>query len=458
MAEEVTTRDGSAHHGHSGWRPLLSGDLREEALVVVNEIAAALPAPGGLRTPGLAGGEAGLALFYGYLSEWREGDDDAATSAAHLNNAIRAAGARRLSPGLYGGLTGIAWASQHLRSRLTPDAEIRHETLDESLIAYVSRTPWGGDYDLISGLVGLGVYAVERLPRPAARTLLERVVERLEETAERTEAGDTWHTPAERLPDWQRENAPNGYYNLGLAHGVPGVIALLGLACRAGYPPRVLCRGQERRDGGTGATPGGMVAKKARPLLDAAVRWLLAQRLPAGTGGSFDSWIVPGEESGPARCAWCYGDPGVAAALLLAAAGVPDAWWHGEAVAVALGAAARAPEQSGVRDAGLCHGAAGLAHLYNRMFQATGEARLGEAARFWFRYTLDLRRPGEGTAGFKPYQPPDSEEAGHPDDSVGLLVGAAGIGLALLTACTAVAPEWDHVLLSAIPPPVGSGL
>jgi lantibiotic modifying enzyme len=435
MTEEVTTRDSPAQHGHSGWRPLLSGDLREEALAVVDEIAAALPAPGGLGTPGLAGGDAGLALFYGYLSEWREGDDDAATSAAHLNNAIRAAGAGRLSPGLYGGLAGIAWASQHIRSRLTPETEIRHETLDEALLTYVSRTPWRGDYDLISGLVGLGVYAVERLPRPAAAALLERVVERLEETVERTEAGDTWHTPAEWLPDWQREKAPDGYYNLGLAHGVPGVIALLGLACRAG-----------------------VALGKARPLLDAAVRWLLAQRLPAGAGGSFDVWVVPGAEPAPSRCAWCYGDPGVAAALLLAAACVPDAWWQGEAVAVALGAAARPLERSGVRDAGLCHGTAGLAHLYNRMFQATEEARLGEAARSWFRHTLDRRRPGEGTAGFKPYLPPDSEEAGHPDDSAGFLVGAAGIGLALLSACTPVEPEWDQVLLSSIPPQAGRRL
>jgi hypothetical protein len=35
------------------------------------------------------------------------------------------------------------------------------------------------------------------------------------------------HTDAAALPAWQRERAPASYYNLGVAHGIPGVIAFL---------------------------------------------------------------------------------------------------------------------------------------------------------------------------------------------------------------------------------------
>jgi hypothetical protein len=41
-------------------------------------------------------------------------------------------------------------------------------------------------------------------------------------------------------------------------------------------------------------------------------------------------------------------------------------------------------------------------------------------------------------------------ELGWKDDP-GFLTGSAGIGLALLAATTAVAPDWDRVLLTAIP-------
>ena len=51
-----------------------------------------------------------------------------------------------------------------------------------------------------------------------------------------------------------------------------------------------------------------------------------------------------------------------------------------------------------MRDAGLCHGAAGLAHLYNRMFQASRDERFAAAARCWFQRTLELRQSGQPEA------------------------------------------------------------
>lgn len=54
-----------------------------------------------------------------------------------------------------------------------------------------------------------------------------------------------------------------------------------------------------------------------RPLLEQAVAWLLAQRLPGFEDSSYASWLCADRPPEPTRSAWCYGDPGVAAALLL---------------------------------------------------------------------------------------------------------------------------------------------
>jgi hypothetical protein len=99
-----------------------------------------------------------------------------------------------------------------------------------------------------------------------------------------------------------------------------------------------------------------------------------------------------------------------------------------------------------VRDAGLCHGAFGVAHLFNRIFQATGEERFAQAARLWIGEGLALRRRGLGVAGFSVW---DVTTPGGPTWTAesGFLTGAAGIGLALLAAASEVEPAWDRLLL-----------
>ena len=65
--------------------------------------------------------------------------------------------------------------------------------------------------------------------------------------------GITWRTDPAWLPDETRQKFPRGYYNTGLAHGVPGVIALLGLACAAGVEEKgtgPICRDGPRPTSG----------------------------------------------------------------------------------------------------------------------------------------------------------------------------------------------------------------
>jgi len=150
----------------------------------------------------------------------------------------------------------------------------------------------------------------------------------------------------------------------------------------------------------------------------------------------------------PAGVAWWYGDLGIASALLIAARCLKQPAWEREALVIGRRVAARPAGQSGVVDSGLCYGAAGVGHLFNRLFQATGEARFSSAACFWFERTLAMRHPNKGIAGFVAY----SSSTNRPNEkrwiaAPGILRGAAGIALALLAATTPVEPEWDRMLL-----------
>jgi class I lanthipeptide synthase len=241
------------------WRPLLAGETARRAREAVQAVAAEIGKAGKRRReaaaigPSLAGGAAGLAVFYRYLAEAELGGGYEATSRRFLEQATDAVGSVRMAPSLYGGFAGVAWAMAHLERRSSgSNTGESTEAVDEALKGYLNRRGWQSDYDLVSGLVGFGVYAIERLPAPAATACLEGVVDRLGETAECGAGGVIWHTAPQLLPPQQRELYPQGYYNLGLAHGVPGVIAVLGAACAAGVRRR-----------------------RARRLLDGAVAWLL---------------------------------------------------------------------------------------------------------------------------------------------------------------------------------------
>jgi lantibiotic modifying enzyme len=417
----------------SCWRPIASGTTAQQALQAVDAIAesiAPLVASPGERDPSLGRGQAGLTLFYSWLA--RSGRTPQADVLARLclHQAIDAVSTQVLNASLYGGFTGVAWVAEVVDPLLDPGAEDRNEAIDDALLQLLSRPHrWSAPYDLIVGLTGLGVYALQRYPRPAAIQCLRRVVERLQECARQDEHGLYWWTPpAEILGRESREQYPSGRADLGVAHGVAGVIALLGGICGAGEQAM------------------------ARPLLEGAVRWLLAQSVPTEAGPTFPVWVAPGFRPSPARSAWCYGDPGIAAALLLAARGVSDAGWERAAVALACRAAERPASETGVVNANFCHGSAGLAHLYNRMYQATGEPELGRAARYWLERTLGFYRRARDAGG--PWVQGNWDPGRRERwtwTGIELVEGAAGVALVLLAAATSLEPTWDRMFLVSAP-------
>jgi lantibiotic modifying enzyme len=412
----------------------LHGGFRDRALEAVHAVAIALQqaTPAGFSTAehesqliaeraSLARGHAGLAILYGTLADAGMGDYRHA-AVEMLEQAVDAMNAAKMAPSLFAGFTGIAWAAAFLDAS-DDEGEDVNEAVDRILWEHVERCGEREGYDLISGLAGIGVYALERLPRPDAAAAVARIVAWLDEAAARLPDGISWFTAPDSLPPNTRQEYRRGFYNLGVAHGVPGVIAFLGRVVAAG-----------------------LKVETAGVLLQGAVDWLLAQKLPESAGANYASVIGPGIEPAPARSAWCYGDPGIAAALLIAARATNNEVWERKALAIGRTAVQRSPERAGIFDACLCHGAAGLGHLFNRIFQRTGDEAFAHAARFWFERALDTRRPGEGIAGFCTWKGGRSPGAGWIVQP-GFLDGAAGIALALLAAATPFEPAWDRAML-----------
>jgi len=393
------------------WRPLITDpDERATLLTIVREIALAVEdAP---VAPHDIGQHCDLAILRAYLAAdgTLPDDDDAVTN--HVVAALAAQAKRPGALGLFNGLAGVGWTIAHLAS--DDNAEEICASFDAALL-HALEHEWNGTYDLISGLVGIGVYALER--EQAGRPLAARVLELLHVTAQPRGLGLAWQTPARLLPEWQREQAPDGYWNLGMAHGIPAIIAWCARCAAVDVE-----------------------AVSAKELMTAAASYLLDAERPR-SGGRFSAWhVCGGAPSGDReRPAWCYGDLGVSAALLAAAQ--VDPRWHEEALMLARSCAQRAPHAA-VRDTALCHGTAGIVHVLNRMFQATGDDVLGDDARRWLELTLEMRTD-HAYAGFPAF---DGVRLAWRSDST-LLGGAIGVALALHAIASEVEPAWDRLLL-----------
>jgi hypothetical protein len=329
----------------------------------------------------------------------------------HVAAAIRAQAQSPDALALHDGLAGVGWTVAHLAD--DPNSEELCASIDRGLLRALERE-WQGPYDLIGGLVGFGVYALERGEQGHA--LAGRVLEVLRSKAVSRGRGLAWKTDPKLLPPHQRAVAPHGYWNFGVAHGVPGVVALCARCVSAG----------------THATA-------ARELMNGAAEFLLDAE-PPNDAGRFPPWHTDGGTDGNrARLAWCYGDLGVAAALTAAAQVEPR--WQQEARSLARACALR-PSGEWLHDAGVCHGAAGIAHTFNRMYQATGDLVLRDAALRWLTVTLEMRNE-HAYAGFPAF---DGETGGWRADAT-LLSGAAGIALVLRSMVSEDAPLWDRLLL-----------
>ncbi|HXU34620.1 MAG TPA: lanthionine synthetase C family protein [Thermoanaerobaculia bacterium] len=422
----------------ASWLPLLNSEdtdvARQSALAIADSIAerhdricARQSEPRSAWAEGSLGeGTAGLSLFFAYLALDTQRVDHRALAEQLADESVDHLVGNRVNSSLYCGFSGTAWLIRHLGDMWgDPDAPAYTEEIDIALSGALASAGWNAEFDLISGLVGLGVYALEGLPDRQAIWRVERVVEHLDLLAQWNVKGVTWFTAPRLLDLDAREACPDGYHNLGVAHGVPGIIGFLARAAAAG-----------------------IARERAERLAHGAVDWLLAQTLGPESPSLFPSFVLPGKEPKPSRLAWCYGDSGVASTLLAAASSLDEPSWREAALKIARHAATRRPETANVNDGCLCHGAAGVAHMFNRMFQVSGEEVLREAAITWFRRLLDLREKEIGIGGFRAWTAAGKSDGVYKhEDRIGFLTGASGIGLALLAAISSQPPGWDRAML-----------
>ncbi len=387
---------------------------------------------------GVAQGNAGLALLCAQLDACCPGEGWDLTGhqllAAAADGAERAP---RLSPGTFGGVGGLAFAAWSLSRDGT-----RYRRMLESLEdVLVPQTDWlagrvarqdglpVSEFDLISGLSGIGAYLLCRRDRPEVAGALDATLRSLVALTGEGRAAPRWHTPARFMADdSMARHHPNGSLNCGLAHGIPGPVALMALAIRDGVVVPGLAEALHR-------AASWLVAHRTHDAW--GVAWPTAVPLDAAGGVDATATVEPG------RNAWCYGSPGVARALWLAGDALDDPGMRRLAVE-AMEAVFRRPVARRMIDSPtFCHGVAGLLQITLRFAHDTALPSFADAAETLTRQLLGTYEPDQ-LLGFYSLEP-----GGNRVDQPGLLDGVPGVVLALLAAAVGVEPSWDRLFLLA---------
>jgi lantibiotic biosynthesis protein len=139
------------------------------------------------------------------------------------------------------------------------------------------------------------------------------------------------------------------------------------------------------------------------------------------------------------RDAWCYGSPGVARALHLAGVALDRNDWRQFAIDAMAAVYRRPVAARGIDSPIFCHGVAGLLQISLRFSYDTGLPMFGRAVAELTEQLLaaiDLGRP-MAVANIEP--------GGNLVDQPGLLDGATGVCLTLLSAAADEPPAWDRI-------------
>ena len=314
-----------------------------------------------------------LALFY--YSRYSNNNKFITNGVELLQKVINSLENSFVEPSLVSGLAGIGWTIEHLKKEGFLDFESEDLLFEIDNILLSSMDNLTKDFPILDYLYGLQGICYYFLMRGKGHQFIENTLKVLEKNAIREDDGSIkwiYYPISEKI-------GGEPCFNLGLSHGIASTIHFL------------LTLVKEN-----------IFSSRAKKLLIGAIKYLLSQRLDQKLFFSSFPKRVPikSENFKPSnsRLAWCYGDIGIGYTLLTASDVLDDNSLRDEALAILLKTTTRKSIETGISDIGFCHGASGLAHIFNKLYSKTKIKKFRDSANFWLTQTLIYLSEKRGVA------------------------------------------------------------
>ncbi len=382
----------------------------------------------------LADGYPGLLLFFstlqqcGFVDEGKE--DIAYRYVLKIKEVLEENGCDNFS--LFTGVSGICFALQQASCKGT-----RYQRLLNSLHTHLfkniekvflepmryhfshNQPSFAYLYDPIQGICGIGRYLLETLSVPSCFEFLRNIVQALINLSQPLNIDGKWvpgwyGSPADPLNVDYQSLYPKGNFNLGLAHGITGILAFLAIALMRG----VEINGQKEAI----ICISSWIRAKSF-LKDDVIQWPYSV--------SWEEEVEKADQDRiPSRDAWCYGAPGIARTLFLAGKALANEELKNFAANAFRGIFCKSRLEWELPGPMLCHGIAGLLLITCAMAQEKECEDLVYKVNELEQMLLSFYNP-DFPFGFKDVE--QCKQGGEAQISkVGYLEGTTGVLLTLL--------------------------
>jgi lantibiotic modifying enzyme len=373
------------------------------------------------RTCGLFCGGSGNLLFLSYLYDATKNQEYLTKIADNLKGIFENLTNDNYHCSFSVGIAGLGWIYEDLVERKIINADPNEvlSDVDELVYEWMIQEQKNNNYDYLHGAMGGGIYFLKRLKtNPNLKSNIEEHLALL--------LSQMIVNSDDNTSFWTQK--PNGIftfektYNLGLSHGIPSILVYLSKCYNNGIGVDIL-----------------------KPIIQGTVNFILkyAQKPQNSSEYYFPTYVgLNGVANRSSRLAWCYGDLGICCALWQAKQILNDKSLDRQILEILLhNCQIQNLENARVVDAGLCHGASGVAHIFKRFYHRYNHPSLKESADYWYKVTLNMAIVNDSLASYKQWTTDGWEY------SESFLEGSAGITNALIYREYGNEPYWDEILL-----------
>ncbi|WNJ17537.1 lanthionine synthetase LanC family protein [Pontibacter sp. G13] len=311
------------------------------------------------------------------------------------------------------GMTGLALVLNHFHQEFQWEVDDLLADLDQMVIACIEERILKGEKDFYHQATGLLHYLIQRLAQNGIEQVVDHCLDLWTQTSTIDLAGLRYRS--------SMGQGAGVAYDLGLAHGLTGF--LLTISPLVDHP---------------------RLGEKAITLVQAGLRYYQTVAAKASTDER-----TPADSEIPVfvgvdqptvvrtnRMAYCYGDIGPLLVWertrhFLSISDQQKLFWdqiHSKVCA------AQTPEKTGIDDAHLCHGSAGIALMFRALNAAHPQKAYLDGYEFWVEKTWQYAQEDLATGAY----------AGGP---ASLLEGFSGVGLACLTFLYGSDWNWPSLFL-----------
>jgi hypothetical protein len=321
------------------------------------------------------------------------------------------------------GISGVGWMLQLLADEEIMDYEDVSEVLnqiDDSSYEFAMGSFKENNHDFLYGAVGEMIYLLNRTKHNVnVKNYLTKITDKLIQCSKTCKEGVYWNE-SDFIGTQQK---PEEVINLGISHGQASKIVIFSKLVEQGIH-----------------------VEKYSEVLKEVIRFTLNCKHKYTEETFFPSVIENGIGSNSSFW-WSYGDLGIAIALWQAGNTLKDDTIKKEAESVFLYYSDTKTEETGVYEASLCRGTSGIALMYHNMYVSTRNEDFKKASEYWYNETLKLAKHNDGIGGYKflNHYAKNNEDFYQCDPN--LLMGSAGVGLALLSYLSGKKQKWSECIL-----------